>query len=544
MQGDSDVIFRNNLAAVGAALAATVSVHSPSAQARLDDGVEPTASVCQADGRWVRLHSARDPVAEADRLIAPLFSGEPPPTVVVIGVGLGFVLDAIERRSPGTRVLALEPIPDIVGLMLRRKDWRPWFASGRLMLLAGPEYLGWNDAWSLIDARRPSPPVVVHPVVAREFSQATSLARNVAHRVVDGARANANAKKAFAPRYLINTLSNLAGIATEASVDALRGKFEGVPAIVAAAGPSLDRNIEDLKAMEFRGLLVAVDTAVRPLLTAGLQPQVVVGVDPSDENGRHLMDLPPNRGVFLVGEGSLAAFVIPAFAGRAFVFRVSDHHPWPWIRTHSLDCGSLRAWGSVLTTAFDFAVFAGCDPIVFIGADLAYTNDLVYCWNTTYEPRWAAEGRMAIFERHFRERPPVVATDLHGNPTMSAAHLMQFRDWLVQRASAETGRRIVNATGDGLLYGGRIQQAALSSLSRPGSPVAAGATWRVTADAWRVSATARRSAAVGSWSTLIGQGGAGLPLDDWREFTDGAVATEAITAALGTAESQWDLVRE
>src|SRR5437764_344282 len=99
-------------------------------------------------------------------------------------------------------------------------------------------------------------------------------------RTTFGVVANANARKRFAGRYLLNTLTNLPVIAREANAGALFDGFSDVPAIIVSAGPSLDRNIPKLRKFHDRGLMIAVDTALRPLLGAGIYPQLVVSVDP------------------------------------------------------------------------------------------------------------------------------------------------------------------------------------------------------------------------------------------------------------------------
>ena len=67
---------------------------------------------------------------------------------------------------------------------------------------------------------------------------------------------------------------------------------------------------------------------------------------------------------------------------------MARHEPWPWLLEGGVDAGMLRAWGSVLVTAFDFAVFLGCDPICLVGADLSFTNGQPYCRETIYEHDW------------------------------------------------------------------------------------------------------------------------------------------------------------
>jgi len=70
-----------------------------------EDGVhiapDGSVSVRPPDGgdRWVRLHSARDPIAEADGLLAPVFAEGEPSLLVVVGLGLGYVVPVTDRAA-------------------------------------------------------------------------------------------------------------------------------------------------------------------------------------------------------------------------------------------------------------------------------------------------------------------------------------------------------------------------------------------------------------------------------------------------------------
>jgi hypothetical protein len=54
---------------------------------------------------------------------------------------------------------------------------------------------------------------------------------------------------------------------------------KGVPAIIVAAGPSLNKNIGELKKAVGRACIIAVDTALKPLLNNGVIPDFLVTVD-------------------------------------------------------------------------------------------------------------------------------------------------------------------------------------------------------------------------------------------------------------------------
>ena len=77
--------------------------------------------------------------------------------------------------------------------------------------------------------------------------------------------------------------------------------FKDVPLVIVSAGPSLDRNIRDLRGMENRCFLLAVDTALRPLLAAGIVPHAVIIADPTELNARHVAGVVPES-TYLIAE--------------------------------------------------------------------------------------------------------------------------------------------------------------------------------------------------------------------------------------------------
>ena len=404
------------------------------------------------------------PTADVDAWLAgvPI---EGAAVLFVIGLGEGALLGALERRGWTGRVVALEP------------SGSSTLASGpRLSVLTGPDYVGLDQVVLSIEPDAENPVIVGDPAMMRarrpEWVQA---ARRVVHAWY-GARANQDARRVNAGRYLLNSLRNSAALAVEGDAASLVGAFTGAPAVVVAAGPTLDGNLPDLIATRDRVLLVAVDTALRPLLAAGLHPDIVVAVDPSEANASHLVDLPECSNTYLVAEGSLDPEAVRQFPGRTLFFRVADHHPWPWLRERGWDRQHLRAWGSVLTTAFDLALKMGCDPIVFAGADLAFTGDRPYASGTTFDEEWRrAEAWGCSIEESWAQRlaawPETFEGGAHGALVRTAPHLRAFRDWIVTEAGNAVGRTVVNATGAGILVGQGVRQSSLAQALRGLGPL-------------------------------------------------------------------------
>ncbi|HEX7085348.1 MAG TPA: 6-hydroxymethylpterin diphosphokinase MptE-like protein [Vicinamibacterales bacterium] len=475
-------------------------------------GPFPVLRMAREDGSWIALNSARAPVREARQQLADLDLSAAS-VLVVVGAGLGFLLDALAEIEPRPPVAVLEPCGAFVDACLGRRDWSAWIREQRLLVSCGPDF----PELAAIGRTHPdlflTPVTLVSPVLDRELPGFVRAARASVERVRAGAHANADARRRFAAPYLLNTLANLPVLEREADVDALEGAAADMPAVVVGAGPSLDGALEDLRAASGRVVIVATDTAARPLLGAGIVPHAIVSVDPSPVNGRHLLELPGDAPV-LVAEASLWPPAFEGFAGRTFLFRVGRHHPWPWLEDAGLGVGMLRAWGSVITSSVDFALRLGCPRIALVGADCAAVNGQPYARGTTFEAIWTSRvlaGRPLpdIWREIVSSWKGPHEHDAAGRLLESGPHLLAFRDWLLEEGRRRPGV-LFNASGQGLLVGDGIVPAALGEyVARFGRETSgvADALHRRHRAARRTNARQSRPPIPDAWRAVLEDGG-------------------------------------
>lgn len=465
--------------------------------------------------------------------------------IILIGAGSGPSLEALLESRPALQAVVLEPDPRAAqALRDRLSRWTPPTA-GRLAILSGPAYAGGAD----IARRFPTvshAPVLVDPDLDRCHPREVARARSVVARLAFETNANEGARRATAGRYLLQTLANAPRLTRESDIAVLSSLMSGLPAVIVAAGPSLDQNIHDLAPVLDRVLVIACDTAARPLLSVGIEPHFIVATDSSRPNASHLSSLPVTDS-WLVAEGSLHPSAFTHFAHRTFYFRVADHEPWPWLAAAGLSASRLETWGSVLTSAFSFAQHLGCNPIAFIGADFAFTGGRPYCRGTSFEPLWATwtAGGASLDEvwRTAIDRwPETMAPDVHGTPVRTAPHLVAFRNWLTDRIAAQRATRVINATGAGLLAGAGIEQDRLCQTLGHAEPIDRGLVQRVIRSAHQTG--------TGDLARLLDHVTALLsgPREDtfaqWTQFAAGTVGHLAIEAALRSSEySAWMLAR-
>lgn len=490
-------------------------------------------AIRDANRRWIVLDSNSSPA---------LPPAQANGTVCIVGTRAGKTIDTVAVSHPHARIVAMEPDPTHALVLLSRRDWREAIVSGRLTILIGPEYPGASSSARKLDVTT-APLVITDPVLALHRQAATREAAAVVSRMVAEAKANEDARRAFAPRYLLQTLANLPAIAREGDAAALDNLFPGTPAIIVGAGPSLDENVAEVRQHSGRALVIAADTALAPLEAAGIEAPLVVAVDPSEWNARHLAAPRTVDNTYFVAEGSLHPSVFARFAHRTFVFEVSGHEPWSWLRTRGLTRGRLRAWGSVVTSAFDLALRMGCDPIVFVGLDLAFTKGQTYCRHTAHEEIWgkwieAGDTWDNVWSFLVSQQPQQTVSDLNGRPATTTPYLMAFRHWLVEQiAAAPQPRRFVNATGAGLLYGARIEQASVAEALRSATPLSRIETADRLAAAHRASAgtsPALAAALCDAAAQMNCQSPSALE-DRWRRFTAGSFDSARVLEILNAA---------
>jgi len=126
------------------------------------------------------------------------------------------------------------------------------------------------------------------------------------------------------------------------------------------------------------------------------------------------------------------------------------------------------------------------------------------------------------------------APDLRGRVTRTAAHLVSFRNWILERAGALPDRAVVNATDAGLLVGpGIAQQSAVATLAD--APVLnREAAHQIIRAAHRRARRDQVALLAATTDLLTRESPAELPV--WTTFSGGTVSRDAIHSALNSPE--------
>ena len=178
-----------------------------------------------------------------------------------------------------------------------------------------------------------------------------------------------------------------------------------IPGILVAAGPSLNKNIKELKKAKGKAFIIAVDTAIKPLLKEGIIPDMYAIVDamkPLD-----LVRLEEARDIPLVTTLNAASEVLEYHTGKKFFYNEGYQFAERIFRKTGQKIGNVNSGGSVATSAFSLLYKIGIDTIILVGQDLAYTNNKSHADGTFQETMNEEDtSHFMMVEGNYEEKVP------------------------------------------------------------------------------------------------------------------------------------------
>jgi hypothetical protein len=191
-------------------------------------------------------------------------------------------------------------------------------------------------------------------------------------------RGNLEMKRALGSKMASQAVNNMEFLADSPPWDVLRGRFDGVPAVVVAAGPSLDKNFHLLEQIKDKALIITMNRCARVFQKAGLVPHLLLATDGSSIlPDTHLAGVGTDVLKNLICRFSVHPKMKQIERERTFLFTDGSAHE-AGINERLGKATVPIGGGSVAHSCFQAAFHLGCDPIVVIGQDLAYSGDRLY----------------------------------------------------------------------------------------------------------------------------------------------------------------------
>lgn len=388
-----------------------------------------------------------DPSAAGKRLAAGVPDGAR--LVVALGLGLGYHLKALLARREVERVIVVEPSVAFLVVAASVVDLRRVISDPRVEIVVGgdPQQVARGIAGRFnhgtepgrILTLLPTAHLLTHRSAAIEAEWSERFRRAIGE-VLRSSDRNRRAFEEFVDVWRRNLIANVGAIARATGFADLEGEFRGVPAVLVGAGPSLDRCVDRLAGREENVLILATDTALRTLRTAGVRPHLVMSLDATETN---VLDF---EGVETDGTAlAMVPVVDPRIPSRfERCFAGGYGHPWmKFLESRWGALGSVLVSGSVSTAAYDFARNLGASPIILAGVDLAYADGRTHTRGRTAPSDLAGLGRFRPIESLARGWAEKTERELDvpatgGGTVRTTQRMKEWREWFEREISMGT----------------------------------------------------------------------------------------------------------
>lgn len=304
--------------------------------------------------------------------------------IITFGIGLGYLLDEA-FNTYSSRIYVYEPDLKLLHFVLNNVDLSEHLASGRVYIT--------NDLKELLN--KLSQTYINKDKVEVVYLKNYALVKSnelleLTQKVYETCKTkmlDVNTIARFSRQWLINSLTNISAVnaGSICALSDLENKFIGQTALIIAAGPSLNENIEKIKANRDKYVIFAVNKVLRVLEANGITPDFAVCLDASGISAT-LTGLEDycSKIACISDLKSDLSLLTKNFKKHFLTFSDNDLVVKK-LANYNKFIKTAEYGGSATTMALVAANQLGFSKIIFAGLDLAFKDDVMYATGETIQ---------------------------------------------------------------------------------------------------------------------------------------------------------------
>lgn len=217
-------------------------------------------------------------------------------------------------------------------------------------------------------------------------------------------------------------------------MDDIKNEFENKNLFIIAAGPSLDKNFLELKNIPNNSLILATGSVLKKLLSENIIPDFIIISDSTELVYQQIEGLEDLQ-IPIILLSTAYYKIAKNYNGKKYlVFQES----YTGAKEYALENGYrlYESGGSVTCVALDIGIKCNCNRIIFLGLDLAYTNNRHHASNTVKETKLSDKDLRKI-------------KSYEGGYVLTGKNLDIYRKWIENRIKSIKNIELINATEGG-----------------------------------------------------------------------------------------------
>ena len=346
---------------------------------------------------------------------------------VIWGLGLGYHIQELVKMDDGIKLTIYESDMDVIYHCFNAVEMSVYLANDNVTLIYD------RDFTKIIDAlERITENFILHYPSLRHIDNVRIREQMEMFFIRDSGKRNT------AILFENNSRENFKNL--DGYVDELRPQFEGKDVVIVAAGPSLDKNVEQLRNRKSNLAILAVETVFRKLLSLGIEPDYVIVTDANSRIYWHISGLENQKIPMLYLATAYKGFSKNYQGPKYLICQNGYEKAEDYAKEHGWNL--YETGGSVSTTALDVCIRLGAKSVAFVGLDLAYTDGHAHASG--------AAARNAMGTEEMQQVPAV------GGGTVPASKLfLMYKKWIENRIrQGDVAMPIYDATEGGAIVDG------------------------------------------------------------------------------------------
>lgn len=390
----------------------------------------------QTKDKSYRVNSIYSPSFEADVWADQFKVQELNNHILMFGLGNGVFLRSIMKRlQAGDLVLVYEPSPEILVHVLNNYDLTDIIENEHIVI-AVEEMNSKEFHFSLFEVMNvtnlKSIIICNHPFYNEIFEQEYVVFWREIRDSYTSAIMNVNTEVLFGEKFVDNILKNLIYIKDSNSITDIKEIIpDGLPAVIVAAGPSVEQNIEELKHIKGKAVIFAVDRILDFLLDSGIEPDFVVTIDP--DKPIEYFSKRDNIAIPLILFMQANHDVLNVHKGRKIICNSSSFLGEAYKRNHK-EVPAIYSSASVATVTFTACIELGFRTIILVGQDLAYKGTVSHAGSV---------------EENYGDEQDVMVEGISGNMIKSRYDWKHFIIWYQDVIATYKNLTVIDAKKEG-----------------------------------------------------------------------------------------------
>ena len=331
------------------------------------------------------IHSMDSAIDEAKNVIKSLNANKNNlNTFIVFGLGFGYLLDELHTKYCDSPIIVYEPNVQILRTVLETVDFQNTLNSYNVRITTNINMFR-NHMLSMCSSQSNLKVAYLESYKQLYTNEMLDFV-NQAHTTYKILKFNLNFLATSSMSFFSQIIEHLDKKIHLPEFGKLENKLENKPAIIVSGGPSLSKNIDTIKKYRDKVCIFAVGTAYKTLKRNGINPDFVNIIELNNCSEQILNENIENIN-FISEVYTNKVFFEKPFK-RHFITYSYENPSNIWFeKLISKDSNIAKKYetkGTVAYNALFCAKMAGCNPIILIGQDLAYTNGKLYADSSPY----------------------------------------------------------------------------------------------------------------------------------------------------------------